>query len=112
MKRFAAYAGLLAVAVLVFGCAPGVNSAASAGPQVAGFWQGLWQGFILLFTFVISLFNHSVGVYEIHNSGGWYNFGYLLGVVLFWGGGARGSAGPRRRRERDRRVEQASTPQQ
>lgn len=71
-------------------CAAGPNElVAQPGPEgeVAGFWLGLWHGFISLFTFIISLFNDNVSMYEVYNNGGWYNFGYLLGVMMFFGGG-------------------------
>jgi hypothetical protein len=60
--------------------------------EVAGFWQGLWQGFISPFTFLASLFIDNLGIYEVHNNGGWYNFGFMLGVSTIFGGGGRGSA--------------------
>jgi hypothetical protein len=28
----------------------------------------------------------SVTVYEVHNQGGWYNFGFLLGAATIFGG--------------------------
>ena len=96
VRRLGAFGGLLLVVLLLSGCAAGANTAASSGPHIAGFWLGLWQGFILLFTFIVSLFNHDVGVYEIHNNGGWYNFGFLLGVIMFWGGGGGGACRMRR----------------
>jgi hypothetical protein len=34
----------------------------------------------------------------VHNNGGWYNFGFLLGVMVLLGGGGSGAA---RRRYRD-----------
>lgn len=84
---------VLLAAVLMTSCAPGPNSAvAGGGTDVAGFWQGLWHGFIALFTFVISLFNRNVSIYEVNNNGGRYNFGYLLGIIVFWGGGGGGAA--------------------
>jgi uncharacterized spore protein YtfJ len=90
---------LLLLSVLV-GCAPGpnqlVNSANEKG-QFSGFWQGLWHGFISPVTFIISLFSKSVQVYEVHNNGNWYNFGFLLGVIIIFGGGAGGSAARRSR---------------
>lgn len=57
----------------------------SAMPYIAGFWAGLWHGFIALFTFVISLFTDSVRMYEVlrHNSGKLYDFGYLLGSLWY-----------------------------
>ena len=97
VKRIVLFAVIVLSVALLAGCAPAANPTAGQGGDVAGFWQGLWQGFIILFTFIISLFNHSVGIYEVHNNGGWYNFGYLLGVMLFWGGGGGGAAGSRRR---------------
>ena len=63
--------------------------------KVAGFWQGLWHGVISPFAFLISLFSDTVHIYEGHNNGGWYNFGFLLGASIIFGGSGRGA---RRRR--------------
>ena len=46
-------------------------------------------------TFFISLFNDTVNVYEIHNNGNWYNFGFVLGAGVSLGGGGAGSRGRR-----------------
>jgi hypothetical protein len=54
--------------------------------QVAGFWRGLWHGLIAPFAFLISLFKEDVGIYETHNNGNWYNFGFILGLMLVFGG--------------------------
>jgi len=59
----------------------------AADGSVEGFWLGLWHGVILPISFIISLFRDSVNVYEVHNNGDWYNFGFLLGAALVWGGG-------------------------
>lgn len=53
----------------------------------AGFWYGLWHGVIAVITLIIHLFNSNVMVYEVHNTGGWYDFGFLLGVITVWSGG-------------------------
>ena len=76
------------------GCAPGPNEfKATAGEHgVAGFWLGLWQGFIAPIVFLGSLFRSNLGIYEAHNSGAWYNFGYLFGLACFLGGGGHGTA--------------------
>ena len=65
------------------GCAPGNAMYAS---EPAGFWAGLWHGLILLFTFVIGLFNDGVHIYETANSGPLYDLGFLIGVAVFFGG--------------------------
>ena len=73
------------LSVLIFsGCAAGTLDQAE-GP--AGFWLGLWHGIISVIAFVIGLFSDSVRVYEVNNTGGWYDFGFLFGVICVWGGG-------------------------
>ncbi len=90
---------VLALMVIVTSCAAGPNSAVdipSAEGDVAGFWLGLWHGTITPITFIISLFSDTVGVYEVHNSGGWYDFGFLLGAGFFLGGSGAGARSTRR----------------
>jgi hypothetical protein len=85
---------LLLLSVLA-GCAPGANQSkgtASGHAGVAGFWLGLWHGFIAPFLFVASLFKGNLGIYEVHNNGAWYNFGYLFGLACFFGGGGNRTA--------------------
>jgi hypothetical protein len=87
--------------VLLAGCAPGPNDmrgSASATGVVAGFWRGLWNGIIAPVTLIISLFNGKVQMYEVHNNGGWYNFGFLVGMMIIFGGGAGGARTRRPRR--------------
>lgn len=92
MKRLGLLIALVLVVGLLASCAPSPNPNASNDDAAAGFWLGLWHGFIALFTFVISLFNKNVSMYEVANNGGWYNFGFLLGMMTFWGGGGGGAA--------------------
>jgi len=92
---------LIALVVLaaLAACAPGINPVIRTPDihgVVAGFWRGLWNGFIAPVTFIISLFNGNVHVYEVHNNGGWYDFGFLLGISSILGGGAGGAASRRR----------------
>lgn len=88
-RRFLTTAAVLFGVVLLTACAASPNElVGSAGPEggVAGFWLGLWHGFIAFFAFIVSLFKESVGVYEVHNNGTWYNLGFILGVMMFFGG--------------------------
>jgi hypothetical protein len=104
MSRTKVIVGILLVLVILAGCAPGPNSLADVPNdegEVAGFWMGLWHGFASPVMFIISLFNKSVEVYEVHNNGGWYTFGFLLGASVILGGSSGGSACRRRRRHRD-----------
>jgi hypothetical protein len=80
--------------LLAAACAAGPNpevGAAGEGGVVAGFWLGLWHGIIAPVTFVVSLFTDEVTIYEVHNSGNWYDVGFFLGFGVLLGGGASGS---------------------
>lgn len=90
-----AVVALVAASALV-GCAAGNPRFTAETP--AGFWGGLWHGMIALVTLVIGLFDESVRVYETHNSGGWYDLGFVIGVACVWGSGHRASR-PRMRRD-------------
>lgn len=63
-----------------------VNTPGNEG-KIAGFWLGLWHGFISPITFFLSLFMKSISFYEVHNNGGWYNFGFVLGAGIICGSG-------------------------
>jgi hypothetical protein len=89
MKKIVLFGLLVLVVIFFVGCAAGPNTLAATPPeggQVAGFWMGLWHGIIAPIALVVSLFNDAVTMYEVHNNGGWYNFGFLLGVTAIWGG--------------------------
>jgi len=86
---------VLLVVTIVAGCAPGTNQlkgTASEHDGVAGFWLGIWHGFIAPLVFLVSLFKSTLGIYEVHNNGAWYNFGYLFGLACFFGGSGNRSA--------------------
>jgi hypothetical protein len=46
--------------------------------------------------FIVSLFNHRISIYEVHNSGAWYNAGFILGAGA-WGIFGLGSSRSRSR---------------
>ena len=99
--RTAAGLALLATLVLVLsGCVAEANDAARGGGNADGFWFGLWHGVISPVMFVVSLFRDDVGIYEIHNNGGWYDFGFMFGVSLVFSGAAGSGSAPARRRRR------------
>jgi hypothetical protein len=89
---------ILVIAALVLSaCAAGANpelGTAAIDGDVAGLWLGLWHGVIAPVTFIISLFTDNVNLYEVHNNGNWYDFGFVLGAGILLGGGS----GARRRR--------------
>jgi hypothetical protein len=85
MKRVIILAGALVLAA----CAATQQPDAVA-PTAPGFLLGLWHGFIFPVAWIVSLFVPKVAVYAVPNNGGWYDFGYFVGIV-FLGVGARKS---------------------
>jgi hypothetical protein len=92
-----AVAAAVGATLLLSSCAAGANPEAGTGQDPAGFWLGLWHGIIVLVTFVISLFSDNVSVYEVVNNGNWYDFGFVLGLLITLGGSG-GGAGARARK--------------
>ena len=95
-----------ATAVLALSACAATQSAAAVEPAAPGFLLGLWHGFIFPVAWIVSLFVDKVAVYAVPNDGGWYDFGYFLGIVVF-GVGARKSTTVYRDRVvyRDRAIE-------
>ncbi|MBO1753140.1 hypothetical protein J4G33_15120 [Actinotalea sp. BY-33] len=102
--RIGRMAALAAAVLVLAACAPGANelvgTAIPGTTSPAGFWRGLWHGVIAPVTFVVSLFSDGVGIYEVHNNGGWYDAGFLLGLSAVFGGGAGSSQATRTARRR------------
>lgn len=57
-------------------------------PGDPAFIRGLIDGFLAPITFVLSLFSEHTRMYAFPNVGRWYDFGFLLGLSAWGGGGA------------------------
>lgn len=93
-NRASTLVALVILALALSACAAGVNpevGTAAADGDVAGFWLGIWHGVIAPLTFLISLFTDNVNFYEVHNNGNWYDFGFVLGAGILFGGGGFGA---------------------
>ena len=80
---------LIALTLVLTACIAKQSSAA-VSPNGPGFLDGVLHGFIFPVAWIVSLFTDKIAVYAVPNNGGWYNFGYFIGVV-FLGVGARSS---------------------
>lgn len=87
---------LMAVAGMVLLSACATQAGIVPPPAVPGFWMGLVHGAIAPFSLIGHLFNSEVRIYAAPNSGGWYDFGFLIGLSVVWGGGGAGAASHRR----------------
>ena len=94
---------LLIVIPLLFlltSCAAGNAQFTTESP--AGFWYGLWHGIISIISLIIHIFNANVSVYEINNTGGWYDFGFILGIITIWGSGSHIKCKSAKEKEREK----------
>ncbi len=97
MKRIApllALTALLALSACAHQIPAGVDQAATA----PGFVWGLWHGFIFPFAWIGSLFSPEIAGYAVPHNGGWYDFGFFLGITVFGGGSHFGAHRHRRSR--------------
>jgi len=81
----------LALTMLLSACARQVDAGVSEAAGTPGFWMGLWHGFVFPFAWIGSLFSDDIAIYAVPNSGGWYDFGFFLGITVLGGGSVFGS---------------------
>ena len=84
-----------ALAVVLAGCFPGTGS--GMPDDRAGFFTGVWHGWIAPVSLIVGIFNCEVRLYEVNNTGWWYDFGFYIAVIAGFGGIALS-----RRREKKR----------
>lgn len=77
---------MLVLAVLILGACTARQPAVYDRGGVPGFWLGLWHGFISPLAFIVGLFVRRIEIYAFPNTGGWYDFGFMLGIGGFSGG--------------------------
>lgn len=77
----------LLLLVLVFsltGCVPG--DGANNEEHLAGFFWGIWHGWIAPISLIIGIFKDNIRIYEINNIGWWYDLGFYIAVISGFGG--------------------------
>ncbi len=83
-QRMLLFGLILIIIAVSSSCAPGDkrwNQDINPGHR-AGFFAGVWHGFIIIITFIVSLFAKSVHIYEVNNTGWGYDLGFLLGLCF------------------------------
>ena len=88
LQRIALGLGIL---FLMTGCAPSISVEQCVENDLYGFWGGLWHGIIAPISFILSLFMDDVAMYAVNNTGGWYDFGFVLGAGILFGGSGKAS---------------------
>jgi hypothetical protein len=75
---------LLVAALVLSGCTPGGGHFSDNAP--AGFFWGIWHGWIAPVSLLIGLFDDTTRIYEPNNTGWFYDLGFYLAVVGGFGG--------------------------
>ncbi len=81
----------LVLLLILSSCAPSISVDQCVQNDLYGFWGGLWHGIIAPISFILSLFMEDVAMYAVNNTGGWYDFGFVLGAGILFGGGGKAS---------------------
>ncbi|GAB1454381.1 hypothetical protein MASR2M47_44370 [Draconibacterium sp.] len=81
----------VSILFLFSACAKVTDVQACVTDQPYGFLFGLWHGIIAPLSFFGSLFSDNIAMYAVNNNGGWYDFGFVLGAGILFGGGSRAS---------------------
>jgi len=77
---------LLAVLLLasLMSCVPGDGKHTSEKP--AGFFFGIWHGWIAPISLIWGIFNKEIRLYELNNTGWGYDLGFYLAILGGFGG--------------------------
>lgn len=74
----------LFVLLALTGCIPGDGT--SSATSHAGFFWGIWHGWVAPISLIISLFDKNIHIYESFNNGFWYDLGFYMAIISGFGG--------------------------
>lgn len=80
---------LLCIIMIIFclsltGCIPGDGT--NSVENTAGFFSGIWHGWIAPFSLIGSILNEDLSIYEIYNNGFLYDLGFYMAIISGFGG--------------------------
>jgi hypothetical protein len=84
MKKQLFYFSLFGLMIFSTGCIPGDGACTPDDP--GGFFSGIWHGWIAPVSLIIGFFKDHIRIYEVHNTGWWYDFGYYVAIIGGFGG--------------------------
>lgn len=83
MKRIGLLAIMLSLMLVLGGCVPGDGTYTT---DPAGFFWGIWHGWIAPVSLILGLFNDTYRVYEVNNTGWFYDLGFYIAIISGFGG--------------------------
>ena len=85
MKKRIMLICLLTIGMLLLtGCVPGGGTNTPYNP--AGFFWGVWHGWIAPVSLILSFFNEQHSIYEVYNRGFSYDLGFYIAIISGFGG--------------------------
>ena len=77
---------IMSLVIMAFfsGCIPGDGKHTADRP--AGFFWGVWHGWIAPISLIGGIFNKNLHVYEVMNKGWWYDLGFYMAIISGFGG--------------------------
>lgn len=86
MKKKIFYSLMLSLILLITltGCVPGDGTHSLSDP--AGFLWGVWHGWLAPLSLILNFFDKNIRLYEVYNSGWWYDFGFYMAIISGFGG--------------------------
>jgi len=72
----------IALALALAGCGAGTDTYAT---NQAGFFSGVWHGWIAPVALFVHIFDDTVRIYEANNTGIWYDLGFYIAVISGFG---------------------------
>ncbi|MBU0712448.1 hypothetical protein KJ762_15340 [bacterium] len=65
-------------------CLPGDGARTIVKP--AGFFTGVWHGWIAPISLIVGILNPVIRIYETYNTGWWYDLGFYIAIISGFGG--------------------------
>ena len=70
---------MLSMMFLLASCLPGDGKATGEAP--ANMLWGIWHGWVAPVSLIFSIFREHLNIYEVHNTGFWYDLGFYMGIL-------------------------------
>lgn len=74
---------LIILTITLVGCFP---TQSMDNETAAGFFRGIWHGWIAPISLILGLFDNNIRIYEVNNTGWWYDFGFYMAIISGFGG--------------------------
>jgi len=84
VRRFVIFGLIMAMVLTLASCLPGDTARYAEKP--AGFLMGIWHGWMAPISLIVRLFNPETRIYEVNNTGWWYDFGFYMAIISGFGG--------------------------